>query len=136
MNPKGKTVKIVVDAMRLGGSLMEDKLVKSAKYGFLVGLAIMILFVPEKREITLYSGRMTTQDLTWMEYILRVVRYTIIFTSAVVLTTFFREKKGCQNSGLPWVVEKILYIALGFLVVTAVGIMLSLFIPFLYHLFT
>ncbi|WP_255193695.1 hypothetical protein [Brevibacillus laterosporus] len=40
---------------------MEEKLIKSAKYGFLVGLAIMILIVPEEREIHLYSGGMTTQ---------------------------------------------------------------------------
>ncbi|NKQ20962.1 hypothetical protein [Brevibacillus laterosporus] len=115
---------------------MEEKLIKSAKYGFLVGLAIMILIVPEEREIHLYSGGMTTQELTWMEYILRVVRYTIIFTSAVVLMTFFQEKRGLQNSGLPWVVEKILYIVLGFLVVTAIGILLSFLAPLLHRLFT
>nr|WP_258398997.1 hypothetical protein [Brevibacillus laterosporus] len=75
---------------------MENKLVKSAKYGFLVGLAIMILFVPEKREIHLFSGGFATQELSWMEYILRVARYTIIFTIAVVLMTFLQEKRGLQ----------------------------------------
>lgn len=115
---------------------MENKLVKSAKYGFLVGLAIMILFVPEKREIHLYSGGFATQELSWMEYIIRVVRYTIIFTSAVVLMTFLQEKRGLQAFGLSWVVEKILYIVLGFLVVTAVGILLSFLIPFIVSLFS
>lgn len=64
---------------------MERKLVKSAIYGFLLGLAIMILFVTDVDHAL--SNPNTTYYLSTSDYIIKIIRYTIIFTFGVMILT-------------------------------------------------
>lgn len=113
---------------------MEQKLVKTALYGFLTGLALMLLFVPETREIPVSSGGTKIVNIDPFEYALRVLRYTIIFTIAVVMLMFAKEKRAKNFPDLPPVINMLFYIVLGFVSVSASGIVLVYFTRFILKL--
>lgn len=71
---------------------MERKLVKSAIYGFILGLSIMLLFVTDIDKVVSHgSGSYTTYYLGTKDYIIKLIRYSIVFTYMIVIVTLLFE---------------------------------------------
>lgn len=69
---------------------MEAKLVKSAIYGFIFGVAISILLVPDK--ITLHRGDLVTiTDVNKWDYIISILRHSITVSLIVTIAVAIWE---------------------------------------------
>lgn len=64
---------------------MEVKLWKSAKYGFISGLALSILFVPYKTTIRTGNNSTVTTYTNLQDYVVTLLRYSIVFAIIVIL---------------------------------------------------
>lgn len=79
---------------------METKMVKGAKYGFLVGLGLSILFVPYKTTIRFNQGHTETTYVNLQDYVISLLRYSVlfaIFALAVVLVIEMHGRKKVRD---------------------------------------
>ncbi|QDX91411.1 hypothetical protein EEL30_02875 [Brevibacillus laterosporus] len=113
---------------------MEKKLRKSALYGFFIGLALMILLIPETRELPTHTGDVKIVPMEPLEYILRILKSAIIITVAVVMSIFIREKRTNDTPALSPIINMLLYLVFGFVIVTAVGTFLVYLIHYVLKL--
>lgn len=79
---------------------METKMVKGAKYGFLTGLGLSILFVPYKTTIRLNQGLTETTYVNLQDYVISLLRYSVLFTIlalVVVLVIEMHDRKKARD---------------------------------------
>ncbi|NGQ96444.1 hypothetical protein G3578_14870 [Brevibacillus sp. SYP-B805] len=107
---------------------MEKKLVKCAVYSFIVGLVLMIIFVPRTTAYENGMGMYTTVTMPYADYFFMIVRYALIFASICVLVLFTVEVNKRREQPDPflrflvqWVIEPIQSFFVGFFGVIVVG---------------
>ncbi|OAB26806.1 hypothetical protein PMSD_24730 [Paenibacillus macquariensis subsp. defensor] len=106
---------------------IEKRLVKGAIYGFLIGLALAILFIPDT--ITRVETNVTTSySISMREYSLKLLRFAVKTSLATTVVLWIREfylgprKKGEPSFLIGFVKSFAIVFALIILVVVAISL--------------
>lgn len=106
---------------------IEKKLVKGAIYGFLIGLALALVFIPDT--ITRIDSNMTTiYSIPIREYLFELLRFAVKTSLATTLVLWIRESyTGSRKKGEPsFVIGFIKGFVIVFVLIILVLIVLSL----------
>lgn len=77
---------------------METKMVKTAKYGFLSGLGLSILFVPYKTTIRFVQGGTETTYVNLHDYFISLLRYSVLITILALVIVLVVELNGRKKA--------------------------------------
>lgn len=72
-------------------SEIEKKLVKGALYGFLIGLALAILFIPDTITTYTNSTSSVSYDVPMRDYLLQILRFSVIASLVTTVALWIRE---------------------------------------------
>ncbi len=109
---------------------MEKILIKTACYSFVIGLVLMIIFVPRGIDTLDYLGNVITIDMNYADYFFMIGRYALIFASFCTLAVFILEMQK-RNDGanrliaflVDWVFEPLKSFVFGFAAIISIGLL-------------
>lgn len=110
--------------------IVERQIVKSGLYTFVIVICLMFLLIPKTTESITSSGYPIVTHKKTFEYILLVIKNSVLITLAFTMLIYVK-KKSIKQFNFPFILTILFYLVFGFVVVSGIGIFLVYLIRFI-----